>query len=119
MTQLTKTDIELATKAYGAARAAVQNCHAQVNAYADADENRPDDFDPEEYLQDMAAQLETRKNRVISAWLDRRRGFGAHERHRSDRFPRCLALISPVWLACRQSQPLHSRRSWKIRRLKL
>lgn len=64
-------------------------------------------------------ELETRKNRVISAWLDRRRGFGAHERHRSDRFPRCLALISPVWLACRQSQPLHSRRSWKIRRLKL
>ncbi|MCC4234584.1 hypothetical protein LL253_18085 [Sphingobium soli] len=67
MTQLTKTDIELATKAYGAARAAVQNCHAQVNAYADADENRPDDFDPEEYLQDMAAQLEELSRKAIDA----------------------------------------------------
>lgn len=67
MTQLTRTNIELATKAYSAARAAVQNCHAQVNAYADADENHPNDFDPQEYLQDMAAHLEELSRKAIDA----------------------------------------------------
>jgi REase_DpnII-MboI len=67
MAQLTKTNIELATKAYGAARAAVQDCYAQVNAYADADENRPDDFDAEEYLEDMAAHLAELSREAIDA----------------------------------------------------
>lgn len=67
MTQLTKTNIELAIKAYGAARAAVQDCYAQVNAYADADENHPDDFTAEEYLQDMAAHLAELSRKAIDA----------------------------------------------------
>lgn len=67
MTQLTEADIDLATKAYGAARTAVQNCHAQINAYADLDENRPDDFDVEEYLQDMAVQLANQSRIAIDA----------------------------------------------------
>lgn len=67
MTQLTKTNIELATKAYGAARAAVQDCYAQVNAYADADENSPADFDAEEYLQDMAAHLAELSGKAIDS----------------------------------------------------
>lgn len=57
MTQLTKVDLDLATKAFAAARAAVQNCLVQINAYADVDENRPDGFDAEDYLGDMAEQL--------------------------------------------------------------
>jgi hypothetical protein len=67
MIELTKNNIELATRAYGAARAAVQDCHAQVNAFADAEENHPDDFDPEDYLQDMAAQLEEMSRKAIDA----------------------------------------------------
>lgn len=67
MTQLSKINIELATKAYGAARAAVQDCFAQVNAYADADENHPDYFDADEYLQDMAAHLAELSRKAIDA----------------------------------------------------
>lgn len=67
MIELTKSNIELATKAYGAARAAVQDCHAQVNAYADADENHPIELDPAEYLPDMAAQLATLSRKAIDA----------------------------------------------------
>lgn len=67
MSQLTKTNIELATKAYGAARAAVQDCYAQVNAYADADENHPEGFEAEEYLQDMAQHLAELSRKAVDA----------------------------------------------------
>lgn len=67
MAQLTKTNIELAIKAYAAARAAVQDCYAQVNAYADADENHPGDFGAEEYLQDLAAHLAELSRKAIDA----------------------------------------------------
>ncbi len=67
MAQLTETDIELATKAYGAARAAVQDCYAQVHAYADAEENHPGHFEVDEYLKDMAAHLAELNRKAIDA----------------------------------------------------
>lgn len=67
MNQLTKTNLELATKAYGAARAAVQDCDAQINAYADADANHPLGFEVDDYLQDMAAHLEELSRKAIDA----------------------------------------------------
>jgi hypothetical protein len=54
---LTQTDSKLAMKAFSAARTAIQNCYAQVNAYADAEENHPDGFEVDEYLNDMAEHL--------------------------------------------------------------
>lgn len=67
MAQLTETDVELATKAYGAARAAVQDCYAQVHAYADAEENHPGYFEADEYLQNMAAHLAELNRKAIDA----------------------------------------------------
>lgn len=67
MAQRTETDIALATKAYGAARAAVQDCYAQVHAYADAEENHPGHFEADEYLQDMAAHLAELNRKAIDA----------------------------------------------------
>lgn len=67
LTQLSKTNIELALKAYSAARAAVQDCHAQVNTYADADEHRPANVDVEEYLEELATHLAELSRKAIDA----------------------------------------------------
>lgn len=65
VTQLTTTNVQLATKAHSAARASLRDCHAQLNAYADLDENRPSEFDVEEYLQETAAELAKLSRKAI------------------------------------------------------
>ncbi len=67
MARLTQTDIELATKAYGAARATVQDCYAQVHAYADAEENHPGDQEADEYLEYLATHLAELNQKAIDA----------------------------------------------------
>jgi len=67
MSEMTTAKIMLATKAFGAARAAVQDCRAQVNEFADADENYPDDFSRDEYMEGLAERLAELSRRAIDA----------------------------------------------------
>ncbi|RVT93460.1 hypothetical protein [Sphingomonas crocodyli] len=67
MAALTNINIGLANKAFAAARALVQDCQTQINAYADADEHYPDDHSRDDYLADMAAHLGDTTRRAIDA----------------------------------------------------
>lgn len=67
MSEITTAKITLATKAFGAARAAVQDCQAQVNEFADADENYPHDFDRDEFMEGLAERLAELSRRAIDA----------------------------------------------------
>lgn len=67
MNEMTAAKITLATKAFGAARAAVQDCKAQVNEFADADENYPHEFDRDEYMGGLAERLAELSGRAVDA----------------------------------------------------
>lgn len=67
MAPLTDVNEKMAKRAYAAARARVLDCQAQINAYADADENYPNDYDRDEYLEGAAAHLEELVRRALAA----------------------------------------------------
>ena len=65
MVPLTDVNEKMAKRAYAAARARLLDCQAQINAYADAHENYPNDNDRDEYLQDVGTRLEELVQRAL------------------------------------------------------